>query len=118
MNCSIVLDRRNHVVYPWKITSSQVSSITLRLYYHNVIEQQVKIPNDLIREQLRLSKGYLGKSKELLDLIDLDIDLQQAVGAFGSFIMEYGSTPYVGMAREKNGCRICSVQTPTFRTLL
>lgn len=45
--------------------------------------------SDELRERLCLVKGYLGKlgkSKELLDLIDLDIDLQQAVGTFGSFI--------------------------------
>ena len=35
-----------------------------------------------------------------------------------TYIIEYGSTLYVGMARKKKGCRMYSVQTPTFRTLL
>ena len=34
------------------------------------------------------------------------------------YIMEYGSIPYVGMARGKNGCRICPVQNHIFKTLL
>ena len=33
-------------------------------------------------------------------------------------IMEYGSTPYVGMAQEKNGCPIKRVQNDMFITLL
>ena len=33
-------------------------------------------------------------------------------------IMEYGSTPYVGMAREKNGCHIKPVQNPVLKCLL
>ena len=31
--------------------------------------------------------------------------------------MEYGSTPYIGMARGKNGRRIACVQNDTFKTL-
>ncbi len=33
-------------------------------------------------------------------------------------IMEYGSTPYVGMAREKNGGPIYRIQNHTLRTRL
>ena len=33
-------------------------------------------------------------------------------------IMEYGSTPYVGMAQEKNGIPIKPVQNDIFTTLL
>ena len=32
-------------------------------------------------------------------------------------IMEYGSTPYIGKAREKNGRCIAYVQNDTFQTL-
>ena len=32
-------------------------------------------------------------------------------------IMEYGSTPYIGMAQEKNGCPIACVQSDMFKTL-
>ena len=34
------------------------------------------------------------------------------------YIMEYGSTPYVGMALEKNGLPIQCVQNDMLRTLL
>ena len=37
---------------------------------------------------------------------------------YGSTLMEYGSTPYVGMAREKNGGPIQRIQNYTFRTRL
>ena len=33
-------------------------------------------------------------------------------------IMEYGSTPYVGMAPQKNGVSISCVLNDTFKTLL
>ena len=71
---------KNIVLYPWKITSSLVSSVTIRGYYHDALEKNLKKPN------LRLCKGYLGKSRESLDLIDLDINLQEAVESFGAFI--------------------------------
>ena len=32
-------------------------------------------------------------------------------------IMEYGSTPYIGMAPPKNGCPIVCVQSDVFKTL-
>ena len=33
-------------------------------------------------------------------------------------IMEYGSTPYIGMAPKKNGCPIVCVQSDMFQTAL
>ena len=32
-------------------------------------------------------------------------------------IMEYGSTPYIGMAPKKNGCPIACVESDMFKTL-
>ena len=32
-------------------------------------------------------------------------------------IMEYGSTPYIGMALKKNGCYIAGVQSDVLKTL-
>ena len=31
--------------------------------------------------------------------------------------MEYGSTPYIGMALKKNGCYIAGVQSDVLKTL-
>ena len=36
---------------------------------------------------------------------------------YGSTLMEYGSTPYVGMARERNGCHIMTVQNYALKCL-
>ena len=33
------------------------------------------------------------------------------------YIMEYGSTPYIGMAPKKNGCPIVCVQSDMFKPL-
>ena len=33
------------------------------------------------------------------------------------FIMEYGSTPYIGMTQKKKGCPIVHVQSDMFKTL-
>ncbi len=83
VNCCVVL--RNRVLYPWRISASNIGSITIRGYYHSELEHQVR-PTDGSRQRLSLSKGYLGKLKGELDLVDLDLDLGQAVAAFSYFV--------------------------------
>lgn len=51
-----------------------------------------------------------GKTKKVNGLSVIDV--------FICNIMEYGSIPYIGMAQEKNGIPIKSVQNDMFITLL
>ena len=59
--------------------------------------------------------GSTQLNNRIIYTIDSDTATMQA---FISTIMEYGSTPYVGMALEKNGFPIQCVQNDMLRTLL
>ena len=85
VNCCVVLGRYSKGLYPWKITAVHIST-SLRGYYHNILESQIQSTSSVAAKNFRLTKGYLGKSKEALDLVDLELDVCEAVGAFGSYI--------------------------------
>ena len=42
------------------------------------------------KQKSTLSKAYLGKSKDCLDLIEISIELNAAVSLFGPFIVDSG----------------------------
>lgn len=63
VNCCIMKGRENKVLYPWTITKSHASGVTLRHYY-NVVK--VNIPAES-HSRMQLTTGYLGRSKALLD---------------------------------------------------
>ena len=69
------------MIYPWKISQAIGEGITIKSFYVCTIEP-------CLEKELEgaLIKAYLGKSKDSLDLIDLDIDIKDSVSAFGSFI--------------------------------
>lgn len=84
VNCNVVLKPNflgvPSVVYPWKILAAEQPGVSLRQFYSTI-----DIPQSSSM-QLALEHAYLGKSKTELDLIDLDIELQQAVTVFGCFL--------------------------------
>lgn len=79
VNCCIVSSAK--MIYLWKISQAIGEGITIKSFYVNTIEP-------CLEKELKgaLIKAYLGKSKDSLDLIDLDIDIKDSVNAFGSFI--------------------------------
>ena len=50
-------------------------------FYVNNIDPEIDV-----EQKGTLSKAYLGKSKDCLDLIDVSIELNTAVNSFGPFI--------------------------------
>lgn len=68
-------------IFPWKIISADLGKETLREFYERTLStgtENVELGN--------LSRAYLGKSKDSLDLIELDVELQQAISMFGHFL--------------------------------
>lgn len=78
VNCIVVSANQNKVIYPWKITHATDDNISIREFFLRNIRPSL--------DTGALVKAYLGKSKDSLDLIDLDIDLKSSVNAFGPFI--------------------------------
>ena len=81
VNCIVVSANQNKVIYPWKITHATDDSISIREFFLRNIRNSLDNGHDGA-----LVKAYLGKSKDSLDLIDLDIDLKSSVISFGPFI--------------------------------
>ena len=57
----------------------------LRGYYHSTLERTLS-GSSVAAKTFRLLKGHLGKSKEILDLLDLELNVRESVGTFGSYI--------------------------------
>ena len=79
VNCTVV-STNNEVVHPWKILHVGDDKVSIGDFYHTTIEPT------LDTTQGPLTKAYLGKSKDCLDLIDMSIELNVAVKSFGPFI--------------------------------
>ena len=74
------------MIFLWKILNSHLESISIGGYYKESIQPIIDLPQEE-KQQLILSKGLLGKSKDALDMIDLDVDLHSAVNMFGHFLI-------------------------------
>ncbi len=104
---SVVSDTRT--VSPWKIMPSDPGKESIRAFYER------RFPDF---SEYSLAKAFLGRSKDSLDQIDLEVEVQQAVSTFGPFLKciviagESGNVAYcsrsvseVLMAAQRNLCR-------------
>jgi hypothetical protein len=87
------------MVFPWKILNSHLDGISVGGYYSETIQPIIDLPQEE-KQRLVLSKGLLGKSKDALDMIDLDVELNSAVNMFGHFLKYEVSDAVVPHDRE------------------
>ena len=73
-----------HMTFPWKILNSHLEGIVVGGYYTESIQPNIDLPHKE-KQNLILCKGLLGKSKNALDVIDLDVDLNSAVNVWAFF---------------------------------
>ena len=88
INVSVVCGYK--YVLPWKITSATFEKESVQEYYE-ALSAGTAVLNGLI-----LNRAYLGPSKDSLDLVDLGIELNQAITMFGhylKFIVEKNGAP-------------------------
>ena len=78
INVTVISEKAT--LFPWKTLSSKLGKETLREFYEQTLSGTANV------ELGYLSRAYLGKSKDSLDLIELDVELQQAVSMFGHFV--------------------------------
>ena len=65
---------------PWKITSADPGKESIKEYYERTLS------TGIYDDAYQLSKAFLGRCKDNLDLIELNVELQQAVSMFGHFL--------------------------------
>ena len=83
INITVVSERSP--VLPWKISSALLEKESIREYYYRLCTGTAVLNN------FTLTKPYLGRSKDALDLVDLDVELHQGVGPFLKFIVDGSS---------------------------
>ena len=71
VNCAVVHQRTHKMVFPWNILNSHLDGVSVGGYYSEIIKPIIDLPQEE-KQRLILSKGLLGKSKDALDMIDLD----------------------------------------------
>ena len=76
INITVVSERS--AVLPWKISSALLKKESICEYYYRLCT------GTAVLNGFTLTKAYLGRSKDALDLVDLDVELHQAVTVFGS----------------------------------
>ena len=82
VNCSVVHQQTHKMIFPWKILNSHVESVTVGGYY----SQRIQPMPDEEKQNLVLSRALLGNSKDTLDTIEIDVDLNSAISMFGHFL--------------------------------
>ncbi len=91
VNVSVVSDTRT--VSPWKIMPADPGKESIRAFYER------RFPDF---SEYSLAKAFLGRSKDSLDHIDLEVEVQQAVSTFGPVLK------YIVIAGESGNVACCS----------
>ena len=81
VNCSVVHQRIHKMILPWKILNSNIQNVTVGGYYSQRIQPIIDLPDEEKRN-LILSRALLGNSKDTLDIIDLDVELNSAISSY------------------------------------
>lgn len=78
INVTVVSERA--ILLPWKITSVYLGKESIQEFYERTLSGTEAVKSHL------LSRAFLGSSKDSLDLIELNVELQQAIAMFGPFL--------------------------------
>ena len=87
VNCSVYNVTTSKIALPWSIYSTEIPGVSVQEFYLAKLSCEVKrkYPSD----EAELDFASLGKSKELLDRIELTLPLDMAIQTFGPFLRYY-----------------------------
>ena len=77
VNCSVLCQTDNRLIFPWKILSIGASGHTVQQFFEEFMLTDLK-SNETGME--------LGKSKDSIDVVELSVPLDMAVQSFGCFM--------------------------------
>ena len=78
--CCSVFTTDGKMVLPWTIMQVQDDEITFRTYFESHIKEHNSLGNYV------LSSAHIGKSKEVLDLTELDLPVLSVISTFGYYM--------------------------------
>ena len=79
--CCSVFDAMNaKVILPWTIMQVQDNDTTFRTYFERQLKQRISEGNCV------LSSAHIGKSKEVLDVTELDLPVLSVIFTFGHYV--------------------------------
>ena len=88
VNTCVCLNPSNKMVLTWNILPVEGSGTTVQQLFDDVIAAK-------IQPDLQLDSASLGKSKNMLDKIDLNLPLDSAVELFGPFLRYHVHDAYL-----------------------
>ena len=85
--CSNVVEICNRIIFNFYLRLPHIGDdkVSITDFYVNNINPEIDV-----EQTGTLSKAYLGKSKECLDLIYVSVELNATVNSFGPFIVDTG----------------------------
>ena len=86
INCSILCVSSNSLVVPWTISAENVAERTVEQYFVSTVQKYFPSGSRGPAEEWILREALLGRSKEALDNIELNVPLRIAANLFGGFL--------------------------------
>ena len=96
VNVSIFCTTLHRLLLPWKILAIGSPGRTVEQFFHDVAAPLVQSSS---KSYMNLDKAFLGRSKDHLDEIDLQIVLDVAVCSFGAYV-RYSTSQQSGQVEE------------------
>ena len=96
VNMSIFCTTLHRLLLPWKILAIGSPGRTVEQFFHDVAAPLVQSSS---KSYINLDKAFLGRSKDHLNEIDLQIVLDVAVSSFGAYV-QYSTSQQSGQVEE------------------
>ena len=82
INFTVFNRTKGNTLLPWRTRPVQ-PQITFRGFFYS--EASPIIPGCHDRNELELSQVYVGKSKDVLDFVDSDVEVSEVIEVFGPY---------------------------------
>ena len=91
VNCAVVSHNSSRTILLWTVMPLEPSGYSVLGFYEAKLQQEVMVkcdeePSGSHEQTVKLHSVFIGKSKELMDLIEVSVNLDRAVQMFGAYL--------------------------------
>ena len=99
VNCSVLCQTSNKLIYPWKIVTVENSGSTVSQFYEHVVLNDLQ---NVEPGSLELSAAFIGRSKESMDAVALSVPMSMAIQSFGAFLRDNVNEIPIALPQPRN----------------
>lgn len=107
INCSVLCVSSNSLVVPWTISAENVAERTVEQYFVSTVQKYLPSGSRGPAEKWILRGALLGRSKEALDNIELNVPLRIAANMFGGFLRYHVVKVQCVLAPQTTSVAVC-----------